>query len=64
MVCAYLILVCGLSVQEALANFAAARPPGVKHEKFVVEVRPMGPQLTSTLRNGMADSFLQAMTLC
>ena len=38
-VCAYLILVCGLSVQEALANFAVARPPGVKHEKFVVEVR-------------------------
>lgn len=37
-VCAYLILVCGLSVQEALGNFAAARPPGVKHEKFVVEV--------------------------
>lgn len=39
MVCAYLVLVCGLSVQEALTNFAAARPPGVKHEKFVVEVR-------------------------
>lgn len=37
-VCAYLVLVCGLSVQEALANFAVARPPGVKHEKFIVEV--------------------------
>ena len=64
MVCAYLILVCGLSVQEALANFAAARPPGVKHEKFVVEVRPMGAGFTIILRNITADSFLQAMTDC
>ena len=39
-VCAYLIQECGMSVQQALAAFAAARPPGVKHEKFVVEVRP------------------------
>jgi hypothetical protein len=37
-VCAYLIRVCGMSVMEALATFADARPPGVKHEKFVVEV--------------------------
>lgn len=37
-VCAYLIQVLGLSVPEALAAFADARPPGVKHEKFVVEV--------------------------
>jgi len=37
--CAYLIQVCGLTVDEALASFAAARPPGVKHEKFVAEVR-------------------------
>lgn len=37
--CAYLIQVCGLMVDEALASFAAARPPGVKHEKFVAEVR-------------------------
>lgn len=28
-----------MSVQQALSAFAAARPPGVKHEKFVVEVR-------------------------
>ncbi|CAL8467586.1 g7124 [Coccomyxa elongata] len=37
-VCAYLIQVCRLNVQEALAAFGAARPPGVKHEKFVVEL--------------------------
>lgn len=37
-VCAYLIQVCRLTVQEALAAFGAARPPGVKHEKFVVEL--------------------------
>ena len=40
MVCAYLIQECGMSVQQALIAFAAARPPGIKHEKFVVEVRP------------------------
>lgn len=39
--CAYLIQVCGLSVDEALVSFAAARPPGVKHEKFVAEVPPI-----------------------
>lgn len=37
-VCAYLIQVCRLNVQEALAAFGTARPPGVKHEKFVVEL--------------------------
>ena len=37
--CAYLILVCGLSVDDALASFARARPPGVRHEKFVEELR-------------------------
>ncbi len=38
MVCAYLIQVCRLSVLDALSCFGAARPPGVKHEKFVVEL--------------------------
>ncbi|KAK9809706.1 hypothetical protein WJX73_007721 [Symbiochloris irregularis] len=38
-VCAYLVLACGLSVDEALACFAKARPPGVRHEKFVQELR-------------------------
>lgn len=36
--CAYLIEVCGLTVQEALDAFKAARPPGVKHEDFVEEL--------------------------
>ena len=49
-VCAYLILVCGLSVQEALGNFAAARPPGVKHEKFVVEVSTLSSHTYSLSR--------------
>lgn len=39
--CAYLIQVCGLTVEDALGSFAAARPPGVKHEKFVAEVLPI-----------------------
>jgi hypothetical protein len=47
-VCAYLIQECGASVQGALDAFAAARPPGVKHEKFVVEV---GPNLASLCHN-------------
>ena len=59
-VCAYLVLVCGLSVQEALANFAAARPPGVKHEKFVVEVRiwqkQMPPQADCAVSVGAPHS--------
>ncbi|KAK9909851.1 hypothetical protein WJX75_008397 [Coccomyxa subellipsoidea] len=47
-VCAYLIQVCSFSVQEALACFGAARPPGVKHEKFVVELsRRYGTRLPS-----------------
>jgi len=33
--CSYLCQALGLSVEEALETFAAARPPGVKHEKFV-----------------------------
>ncbi|KAF8067198.1 pir-1 [Scenedesmus sp. PABB004] len=38
-VCSYLIEHCGLSVDEALASFAASRPPGVKHERFRDELR-------------------------
>lgn len=37
-VCCYLIEVCGLSVEEALASFASSRPPGVKHEAFRAEL--------------------------
>ena len=38
MVCSYLCQACGLSVEQALESFAAARPPGVKHEKFIREL--------------------------
>eukprot|EP00887_Chlorella_sp_A99_P000324 scaffold13.g324.t1 len=37
-VCSYLCQACGLTVQQALDSFAAARPPGVKHEKFIAEL--------------------------
>ena len=37
-VCSYLVQACGLTVDEALEAFAAARPPGVKHERFVAEL--------------------------
>jgi hypothetical protein len=37
-VCSYLIECCGLSVDEAMESFAEARPPGVKHEKFINEL--------------------------
>ena len=37
--CCYLIEMCGLSADAALANFAAARNPGVKHERFKVALR-------------------------
>lgn len=37
-VCAYLIQHAGLTVDAALASFAAARPPGVKHEAFITEL--------------------------
>jgi len=36
--CSYLIQVCNFSVQEALDSFAAARPPGVRHEQFIAEL--------------------------
>jgi len=37
-VCSYLCQAHGLSVEESLQAFAAARPPGVKHAKFVDEL--------------------------
>ena len=37
-VCSYLIQALGMSVDEALAAFEEARPPGVKHEKFRAEL--------------------------
>ena len=38
MVCSYLCEAKGFSVSAALAAFAAVRPPGVKHEKFIAEL--------------------------
>lgn len=37
-VCSYLVQALGMSVDEALAAFEEARPPGVKHERFVQEL--------------------------
>ena len=37
-VCSYLCEAKGFSVGEALAAFAAVRPPGVKHQKFIAEL--------------------------
>ena len=37
-VCSYLVQALGMSVDEALAAFEDARPPGVKHERFVKEL--------------------------
>ncbi len=37
-VCSYLCEAQGFSVGAALAAFAAVRPPGVKHEKFIAEL--------------------------
>ena len=34
-VCCYLVEVCGLTVDEALARFSDARAPGVKHQNFI-----------------------------
>ena len=38
MVCSYLVQALGMTVNEALAAFEQARPPGVKHERFVKEL--------------------------
>ncbi|KAK9863661.1 hypothetical protein WJX84_000231 [Apatococcus fuscideae] len=46
-ICSYLIQACGLSVEAALASFAAARPPGVKHEQFVAELHTRYPAASS-----------------
>lgn len=35
MICAYLIEELHVSVHEALANFKAARPPGIKHQNYI-----------------------------
>ena len=72
-VCAYLILACGLTVDDALSSFGTARPPGVRHEKFVDELRrrydtkgvePADPSRSSmgSLRSDMATvaEFLDA----
>lgn len=48
-VCSYLCQACGLTVDQALESFAAARPPGVKHEKFIRELHARyggGPAVT------------------
>ena len=37
-VCSYLVQALGMTVDEALAAFEQARPPGVKHERFVKEL--------------------------
>jgi hypothetical protein len=37
-VCSFLCQACGLTVDQALESFAASRPPGVKHEKFIREL--------------------------
>ncbi|KAL3161159.1 hypothetical protein ABBQ38_009530 [Trebouxia sp. C0009 RCD-2024] len=37
-VCSYLVQALGMSVNEALAAFEQARPPGVKHQRFVNEL--------------------------
>ena len=37
-VCSYLVQALGMSVNEALVAFEQARPPGVKHERFVKEL--------------------------
>ena len=37
-VCSYLVQALGMTVNEALAAFEQARPPGVKHERFVKEL--------------------------
>jgi hypothetical protein len=41
--CCYLIEACGLSADDALASFATARPPGVKHDRFKVALRRRYP---------------------
>lgn len=37
--CSFLCQALGLSVEDALDSFAAARPPGVKHVKFINELK-------------------------
>ncbi len=37
--CSFLIQELGMTVDEALAAFQEARPPGVKHEDFISELR-------------------------
>lgn len=37
-VCSYLVQALGMTVDEALVAFEQARPPGVKHERFVKEL--------------------------
>jgi len=51
--CSYLCQAMGLSVEEALETFASARPPGVKHEKFVQALfERYGTEQSGTLEKG------------
>ena len=59
-VCAYLVLACGFTVDEALSSFGKARPPGVRHEKFVDELRrryeaPKGQEAAQSMRSPMGS---------
>lgn len=63
MVCSYLIEECGFAVDTALAAFAAARPPGVKHEKFHQELhrRYTCPQAAHTSEQNGSSSIMPAV---
>ncbi|KAK9817058.1 hypothetical protein WJX72_008938 [[Myrmecia] bisecta] len=51
-VCSYLIEACNMTAEQALDSFSAARPPGVKHEKFRDELR----RRYSTPDSGSSDA--------
>lgn len=62
-VCSYLCQACGLTVQQALDSFAAARPPGVKHEKFIAGALRRRPQAARAYAWGSGACLVEKIVL-
>lgn len=68
-ICSYLITRCGYTVQDAIDEFARAKPPGIKHEHFldVLWLRfahhAQTPRKTLNLKAKEGQSFLDQESL-
>lgn len=63
-VCSYLCQAHGMTVDEALASFAKARPPGVKHGKFIDELYARYGGSPRVVRNSETGLLKAELAFC